>query len=416
MCRYLLMLNRIADFPNMKRLTLVSLTFGLAMVVTPAHGRRHQVERPQIPILAWYSIPAGEYASQERYQELKDAGFTLSFSHIGKYEDALKALDLCAKVGLKSVFTCGELEKEPEETVRKVSHHPGLGAYFLRDEPMDDAMPGLAEWARRIEAVDKQHPCYLNLLPVQAFPSTDVYRKHVQLFDSLVNLPQLSYDHYPVNQVGDSIFLNGQYWNNLEVVAAEARRTGKPFWAFALATAHGSYPIPTLDQLRLQLYADLAYGAQCLQYFTYWNPGTETWNFHQAPITQDGHRSPVYEVVREMNREIQSRADVFLGAKVSSVEHLGDEIPMGTHKLQTLPAHFTQLDTHGQGALVSRLSNNGRQYVVIQNTSVCKPLQMDIQTDGHLRLVLADGKRQDAALYGPLFILTPGNILVFEGD
>ena len=34
----------------------------------------------EIPILAWYSIPA-EYTSVERYKELKEAGFHISFTH-----------------------------------------------------------------------------------------------------------------------------------------------------------------------------------------------------------------------------------------------------------------------------------------------------------------------------------------------
>lgn len=392
------------------------LALGLMLAASPAAGRKRQPAPQQIPILAWYSIPPGVFATQEHYQELRDAGFTHSFSHTYKYDDAIQALDLCAKVGLKCVFMCSELEKEPEATARKVSRHPGLGAYFLRDEPGNDAMPDLGLWARRIESVDKEHPCYLNLLPEHAFPSIDAYRTHVQLFDSLVNLPQLSYDHYPVNQSGDKVFLNDHFWSNLETISSEARRVGKPFWAFALATAHGSYPIPTIDHLRLQLYADLAYGAQCLQYFTYWNPGTETWNFHQAPVTQNGLRSPVYELVREMNREIQARADVFLGAQVTSVRHTGKDIPMGTQRLENLPPHIIQLDTHGQGALVSCLTNKGKEYVVIQNTSVTNSLQADIKTDGQLALVLPDGTRQPAALYGPLFILTPGNVLILEKE
>ena len=65
---------------------------------------------------------------------------------------------------------------------------------------------------------------------------------------------------------------------------------------------------------------------------------------------------------------------------------------------------------------MATLTNGNREYVVIQNTSVTDPLQADIKTDGLLSLVLADGTRQPAAAYGPLFILTPGNVLVFEKE
>ena len=383
-----------------------------ASACTNATKRCAQEAQPEIPILAWYSIPAGEFATQERYEELRDAGFTFSFSHIYNYDDAIKALDLCAATGLKSIFTCPELEKEPEATVEKVKNHPGLGGYFLRDEPGNDAMDALGEWARRIESVDSLHPCYLNLLPSFVF-SHDGYIEHLRLFNEKVNLPQISYDHYPIHQTEEGVRLSPAFFENLELVAQSARETGKPFWAFALATAHTPYPIPTLAHLRLQLYADLCYGAQCLQYFTYWNPGTETWNFHEAPIKQDGKRSPVYELVRQMNREIQARAFVFKDSEVESVRHMGAEIPQSTTRLESLPEHFKTLTSGDSGALVSQLKNGENHYVVVQNTSPNDPIELQIETDEAVEMIRPDGSRVPAHLYGPLFILEAGNILVF---
>lgn len=390
------------------------LAYALACVLLIPSCKKAE-PKPEIPILAWYSIPEGEFATLERYQELKDAGFTVSFSHTGTFEGAVKALDLCAEVGIKSVFTCPELETDPEETVRKVMGHPGLGYYFLRDEPWNDAMKPLGEWARKIEAVDNTHPCYLNLFPYHpAFPEAKDYEEHLRLFDEEVNLPQISYDHYPINRWDGKDHLNPQYFENLEMVSAEARRTGKPFWAFALATAHMRYPIPTIGHLRLQMYADLAYGAQCLQYFTYWNPGTTTWDFHEAPIKQDGQRSPVYELIREFNKEIQARADVFLGCNVKKISHIGDNIPSGTKELDELPDGFEEIDSFGKGALISELSNNGKDYVVIQNTSPADPIRISIVTDDNVLLVRRDGTRVKASKYGPLFILTAGDVLIFN--
>lgn len=374
-----------------------------------------QKGRKEIPILAWYSIPDGEFATLERYQELKDAGFTISFSHTGSFEGAMKALDLCAEVGIKSVFTCPELESSPEETVRKVMNHPGLGYYFLRDEPWDDAMPPLGEWARRIEAVDASHPCYLNLFPYHSggFASEDRYREHIRLFSDKVALPQISYDHYPILDFDGKVSLNPLYYANLEMISAEARRTGKPFWAFALATAHMHYPIPDIGHLRLQMYADLAYGAQCLQYFTYWNPGTETWDFHEAPIKADGQRSPVYELIREFNREIQDRAEIFSGCSVKKVSHVGREIPTGTTRLAELPSGFKGISCE-DGALVSEIENAGKDYVVLQNTSPSKEIHLCLRFDDNTLIVRRDGSRVKASKYGPLFIITAGDILVFE--
>ena len=401
----------------MNRFTLLLACALASAFAMPGASKRQasksQDAKPEIPILAWYSIPAGQYSTPERYRELREAGFTLSFAHIYSYEDAVKALDLCAGAGLKSIFMCPELETEPEATVAKVKDHPGLGGYFLRDEPGNDAMDALGEWARRIQSVDSVHPCYLNLLPEQVF-GHDGYIEHLRLFDEKVGLPQFSYDHYPIHQTEAGVRLNPEFFDNLELVSKAARRAGKPFWAFALSTAHMSYPVPPIAHLRLQLYADLCYGAQCLQYFTYWNPGTETWDFHEAPIKQDGRRSPVYELVREMNREIQARAFVFLGSTVESVCHMGKTIPQGTTRRTAPPQHFRKLDSGDSGALVSILRNGGHRYVVVQNTSPTDPIDLQIETDETVTMIRPDGTGVPAHLYGPLFILEAGNILVFS--
>lgn len=394
----------------MKKIILSLLCCSL--LATGAQARK-KVPAPHIPILGWYSIPPGEHATLEHYREMREAGFDYSFSHIYKYEDAMQALDLCAKVGMKSFFMCPELESVPEETVRKVMRHPGLGGYFLRDEPGNDALDALGEWARRIQSVDSEHPCYLNLLPVHSF-GHDAYIEHLRLFDEKVGLPQFSFDHYPINAGPEHCVLNPYWYDNLELVSTEARRTGKPFWAFALATAHASYPIPTIDHLRLQMYSNLAYGAQLLQYFTYWNPTTETWNFHQAPITLYGRRSSVYELVREMNEEIQRRAFVWAGCTVQRVSHVAETIPLGTTPLTQLPPHFLTLQNEGGCGLVSEIQNAGRHFVMIVNTSPNYDWRVRIDTDDHVQLVRRDGSSVSAQRYDSLYILSPGNCEIFE--
>lgn len=393
----------------MKRTLITALC--AMMVFTPLMARK-KTPSAELPILAWYSIPGGQYATLDHYRELKECGFTISFSHTYNQEDALQALDLCRQAGLKSMFMCPELETSSEETVRKVKGHPALYGYFLRDEPTNEALDALGNWARRIQQADDQHPCYLNLLPTHAFPG-DWYDEHLRLFNEKVPLPQISYDHYPVNQVGDSLFLNAAFYKNLEQVSAECKRVGKPFWAFALATAHGSYPIPTIDQLRVQMYSNLAYGAQLLQYFTYWNPGTETWDFHQAPVTQQGKRSTTYDLVREFNQELQRRAFVWVGSQMQSVCHLGETIPLGTTRMTSLPDHFMRLEAEEGTALVSTLANGDKRYVMIVNTSPSRPARLQVETDGQVQRIRRDATLVPADRYESLHILSPGDAEIY---
>ena len=387
-------------------LILCLLTF------TVTQARRKRTSVPHIPILGWYSIPPGEHATLEHYREMREAGFDYSFSHIYKYEDAIQALDLCAKVGMKSVFMCPELKTDPEETVRRVMKHPGLGMYFLRDEPKTDEMQDLGDWGRRINAVDPKHPCYLNLLPGYG----PEYEASLRAFSERIGLPQISFDHYPINIIDGVEALGPTWYLNLELVSAEARRSGVPLWAFALSTPtpkeskdHVRFPMPTIEQLRLQMYSDLAYGAQLLQYFTYWCPHSGF-----APMTRNGHRTHLYELVRELNQEIQQRAFVWAGGQVERVSHLADTIPIGTHPLEQLPPHFLTVQNQKGSGLVSEISNGGRNFVMLLNTTYTREWHVCVETDDNVQLVRTDGTLAPACCYDQLHILSPGNCEIFE--
>jgi hypothetical protein len=54
----------------------------------------------EIPILAWYSIPANE-TTVERYQEMKEAGINHSLSFFSNIDEMQKALDVAEKAGVK---------------------------------------------------------------------------------------------------------------------------------------------------------------------------------------------------------------------------------------------------------------------------------------------------------------------------
>src|SRR5690606_19727717 len=132
-----------------------------------------------------------------------------------------------------------------------------------------------------------------------------------------------------------------------------SKKSGLPFWAFALSVPHGPYPVPTAGEIRLQMYSNLAYGAQALQYFTYWTPGiNSSWDFHNAPIGLDGKRTEVYDRIKQINSEIQNLSGVFVNARLVSVAHTGARIPSGTRRIDKLPAPFKVLETGDNGAVV----------------------------------------------------------------
>ncbi len=371
-----------------------------------------------LPILSWYSIPP-EDLNLKRFKEMKEAGININYSHITKFEDAVKALNLAKEAGVKCIFSCAELRTEPEKTVKAVMKHPALAGYFLRDEPGVADFADLWAWAKKIIATDPNHTCYLNLLPTYGFKTIDEYRDYVHRFVEEVPIQLVSFDHYPV--VGNGI--RPDWYANLEIVAEESKRVNRPFWAFALATSHRPYPIPTMASLRLQMYSNLAYGAKGLQYFTYWNPVPGTWDFHDAPITLEKKRCTVYDRVRDMNKELQARAFVFLRSKVASVAHVGKEIPLLTKRLESLPPRVTKLDTHEKGAIVSVLEEdvvrkNGkkdvRRYLVIVNRSLTEQMDLTITFEPGVMRIRKDGTKVAADKYVDTLWLEPGECEIFE--
>lgn len=186
-----------------------------------------RIEPADLPILAWYGIPAHE-ATVERFEELRDAGFTLNFRSFPSADAVAKGLDAAGKAGIKLIIGCPELEKEPEKTVRRFMNHSALAGYFLRDEPRSNEFAELGEWARRIQAVDNEHFCYLNLFPTGPKEHLDQlgvksYREYVSRFDEQVPLPFLTFDHYPITRDG----LKAEWYENLEEFSDEARKAGQ---------------------------------------------------------------------------------------------------------------------------------------------------------------------------------------------
>jgi hypothetical protein len=363
----------------------------------------------QIPIIAWAGPPANE-TTIERYRELAEAGFTHNYSGFANADAMAHALDVAHAAGVKQFVSIPELERTPEEVAQRFKAHPALAGYYLRDEPSAGDFPKLAAWMKRIQAVDSEHPAYINLFPNYATAGqlgAPNYQAHLAKFVAEVPAPFISFDHYPI--VGDR--LRGEWYDNLEMVGAAAHGAKKPFWAFVLSVAHGPYPVPTVEHLRLQAFSDLAYGAQAIQYFTYWTVKSSEWNFHEAPIGLDGKRTGVFDRVQQVNREIQAFAPVFLNAKVLSVSHTGT-LPSGTRAYQPA-APIESLETGGVGTLVSLLEKGNERFLAIVNRDLKQKAPLALKADATAKLA-AIGKDGTRAPCGPSFStsLDPGDMVV----
>ena len=368
----------------------------------------------EFPILAWFSL-LGDQVTKERYEEMAEAGFNISFSHFGSAEQVEQALEASTGTGVKILITCGEMYDDTENTVKRFRHHPQTAGYFLRDEPTGADFPKLAELADNIRKADDTKLLYLNLFPNYVSPAhlgAESYADHVAQFIKEIKLGMVSFDHYPV--VFDGV-RRDNFYANLEDVAAESKKAGVPFWAFSLSTAHDPYPVANRAAMRLQIFTNLAYGAQGIQYFTYTSPGTETWNFHNAPIDANSQRTEVWDRVAEINHEVQTLKDVFLGAEMIKVRHTGENIPAQTVALAEgdLPQQIAKVEADGEGVVVSQLKNGSKRYLMVVNRDIYKPQRVTVECATEVMRYLPNGKIVPAATYSPSLYVEPGDMLLF---
>lgn len=403
---------------NMKKILLL---FWVILVPLLGKAQLKNNTQEQIPIVGWYGIP--QHGSVRDYIIQREAGITYNLvDFYANLEQITRALDAANKAGSKVIVGSKLFATEPEELVRQIKDHPALAGYALKDEPAINELDSLSRLVKRIQKIDPVHFCYINLLPNYAKPESfgGSYEYYVKSFLEKIPVSFLSFDHYPIYKDGksDNLQLRKDWYQNLEIISTQSRRSNNPFWAFALTTSHVNspaiYPIPTISQIRLQVYSNLAYGAQGIQYFTYWTPPAANPNkFNNGPIF-NGKITDVYNMIKEVNKEISNLSEVFLNAEVVSVYHTGKTIPLGTTKLTKLPKDLKTLKINGDGAVVSLLTKGDYFFLVVINRDLHNKLQLQIQGKKSFTRILKNGGAVPVGLKKDSQELESGDIEIYR--
>ena len=362
----------------------------------------------ELPILVWFGVPE-THTNVERFQEMKDAGINYSFSYYSHIDSLQKALDIAAQFGIKLLLRCPELYSDTENLVKRFIDHPANGGYHLRDEPTNADFSFLKSLANKIEKIDNTRFSFINLFPNYAEPHLESsYEEYVNQYVFEIPLKLLSFDYYPIS----NNIINYNWYENLELIKRTAEVAEIPFWAFALTTAHSTYPIPDINHLRLQVFSNLAYGAKGIQYFTYWTPISNTWDFNNGPINANGYKTKVYELIKQLNNEINVYSNIFLSSKVINVRHYGDN-KKGTLGFTEPPSFVKYINIRGGNALISELKSSTNSYLMIQNTNLNKDIGIKVATDERISIILKNGYIIPATLIKTEFKLTPGDMVIF---
>lgn len=397
-----------------------------------------QAEAKTMQILGWHGIQPDQ-VSAARYAEARDMGLTILMQWAPDVATARRFLDLAQGQGLKLMIHMADLydEGKCEAVAAALKDHPALAMYHIVDEPLIPAFDKIGRIVRKMNAADPVHEPYVNLIncvgrnPSRWYGGTDSYPDYVKTFLDKVPVKSVSFDKYPV--IAREFFPKGaplrtcdagycvktNWYETLEPCYREAKARKIPLYAFAQSCAYRcqdrwDFAEPQVAHLLLQQNVNLAYGAQLLQYYVYWQtPAHESMPFSS---TKPYLRTSVFDRVREVNRQIQARAFVFAGCDVMCVRQTGQEIPTATVRLAAadLPAWVASLETPDGGAVVSRLVNGGKEYLVAVNRSPEKELTLKIALAPGAKRVRTDGTLVNAALYTGEYWLEPGAAEIFQ--
>ena len=370
----------------------------------------------EIPILGFIGAYSADHRLED-YRAMRDAGFDVSVDGYDSIGEITLSLNLARQVGIKLMVAGRQIMDFPAETAEAIRNHPALFGYMLGDEPRMADFDTYKHRYHAIRAADSTHLCYQNLFPYYGDELLETigaasYEEYLRKF-SEIPLPQISFDFYPIWDYD----IRPTWYYTLEAVRRESLRTGVPFWAFVLSTPHVGYPQPTLEMLRLQIYSNLAYGAQAIQYFTFRTPPQDdTYDYHNGPITLEGQKTETYNIVRDMNRELHEVIPFFDGCTVERVGHLL-EVPLGTERFNGAPRGLRRLKVVGtRGAVVSVLRQGDKRYLAVVNKDFETDLRVDIAFSSPRRPLWPKAFAKAPAASSQSLTLSGGNLLIFELD
>jgi len=346
---------------------------------------------PPLAIVAWNS-PAYSQDVAARYREFAEAGFTHGMVGFPDPPQARALLDAAQTAGVKLLAMVFFSQMSGPDIARQFKDHPALAGYYLMDEPEANDFPRLTALAREITAIDPDpnKVVIVNLLPNYAtnrqmgIKSWETYEQYVHKFMSEVPVNVLSHDHYPI----DRLSISPRWYENMRVMASAARMCKSPWWAFICAIGFNQAPEPSLGSLRIQSYTNLAYGATGIEHWYYW--------YYQGgrgqAIDAEGKRTVTWEYDRQVNREVQAQASVFVGSDVRRVRYAGLPLPPETKPYEPRGGILT-IEAGGKGAIVSELWKDNYRFLVIVNQDYLQtmPLSMTWQESLRVGLVGKDG-------------------------
>lgn len=363
------------------------ISFCLVFILQTAFSQTQKLTNPNPDVDTVFPIMAWDYVSDESMvKDMAENGINLiAFT-------PAELLDACEENGVKAILFDGSFtprfdlpydsekgNKALREAIKLYNDHPAIYGYHLKDEPGPDQFPELAKSVKLVKELAPGKWPYINLLPTQSYG--DAYESYLEQFAQICKPTAFSYDNYSEDYAPEA-GTGSLFWKNLAQVRNAAQRHDLPFWNIILTAPHFSYSELTASDLRLRVYGSLVYGAKGLSYYKFISASLpildapDLGNFRMAPIDQYGRRTSTWDLLRNVNSQVESIGPTLLKLHSDNVYHIG-VIP----DANVGPSEETLVkDVPGGDFVVGDFTHgDGSRYVMIVNKSLtnstpCNPV------------------------------------------
>lgn len=331
--------------------------------------------------------PTPEYTNAEQYDAMAEAHIdyiqNVSTSELQGKETNMRMATLAAERGMRVGVSDPRLNRSETLTdaqiraaVAEYKNVPGVGGFYMRDEPYNANPFGRVHRAMKAEA-PWLYP-YLNFLPSGVYPSRATFESQVDDYAELAGTAEvdyLTYDRYPFGNAPGSLDYAGMFDNMdaMRTVGVEnGVKTGLYIQSIGVTDANGNpggFRRTNAAEIRYEVNAALAFGFKHISYFTWFTPTARGEYFTHGIIAPDGTRTDLYEPVKQLNAEVKAMGPTLMG--LESVEVYANGPRVASYGMKPVPAGFVGHFAADDDVLVSRMvrTSDGNQFLMVVNNN-----------------------------------------------
>jgi len=353
--------------------------------------------------------PVWKHTNDLQYKVLSESHVdciqNVESTDLNTQEKNFKMLDLAKKYEMKMYVSDPRVrgnEDSVKAMVETYRNHPATSGYYIKDEPDSAKMDWAIKTYRTIAALDKDKVPHVNLFPDFAVKNYET--EYVERWVNGVgaeNLKYLSFDIYPYKIRGR---FEKSYYNNLDIIRRVGLKyklkTSSYLQSFGIVDM---YRRPTENEMRLNVYSNLAYGIKNPVWFCYATPtGQGEQKFMNSVIDSLGQKTDLYVPFQKLNSEMKQLGKTLIHLDAVAVFHSGDSLWMGT---TPPPADFVAQPSDSRAQVIFshfKDQNSDRAYVMVVNKSLREKKEIEFRLTGQvkrLREISKDNGRRIRAPY-----------------